>query len=269
MGLGSASSMIFPSDAGRSSVSAPAEHEPRDGYPDGCQQPQRLQDCLEQHQQAASPIFIHSSWRASHTWFWLKFRCHASTVCFYEPFHESLATLTRSEALSLGRHSWNSRHPAGEPYYLEFVPLIRKAGGVRLFVPEISYRWFLPVGGPTGDLHPEEVRYLALLIRHAEHLRRIPVFGFTRSLGRLVAIKNKFLGIHIFQSRNLWTQWMSVVSYKRASFNYFFEKMLHVMLEAQDPYFFSLVNRYVVRYLRLWGLKGEGSAPQAMIILIN
>lgn len=247
--------MIFP-DPGHSSVSVSAEHEPRDGYPDGCQQPQGLQDPLEQDQ-AAFPIFIHSSWRASHTWFWLKFRCHPSTICFYEPFHESLATLTRSEALSLGRHSWNSRHPAGEPYYLEFVPLIRKAGGVRLFVPEISYRWFLPVGGPTGDLRPEEVRYLALLLRHAEHLRRIPVFGFTRSLGRSVAIKNKFLGIHIFQSRNLWTQWMSVISYKRNNFDYFSRQMLCIILEAQNPYFSSLVDHYLVRYLRSLGV-GEG-----------
>ena len=242
--------MIFPVDVGRSSVSPPAEHEPRDGYPDGRQQSRRLRDRREQHQQAAFPIFIHSSWRASHTWFWLKFRGHPSTVCFYEPFHESLATLTRSEGLSLGRHSWNSRHPAGEPYYLEFVPLIRKAGGVRLFVPEISYRWFLPDGGPTGDLHPEEVRYLALLIRHAEHLGRIPVFGFTRSLGRLIAIKNKFLGIHIFQYRNLWTQWMSMIAYKQDNFNYFFRQMLHIMLETQDTYFSKIVQRYVVRYLR-------------------
>jgi hypothetical protein len=249
--------MIFPY-AGRRSVSDAAEHEPRDGYPDGRQQPERPQDRSEQHQPGASPIFIHSSWRASHTWFWLKFRCHSSTVCFYEPFHESLATLTRSEALSLGRHSWNSRHPASEPYYLEFVPLIRKAGGVRLFVPELSYRWFLPVGGPAGDLRPEEVRYLALLMRHAEHLRRIPVFGFTRSLGRLVAIKNKFRGIHIFQSRNLWTQWMSVISYRRAGFNYFLEKMLRVMLEAQGPYFSRLMNRYVVRYLRSLGVEEGG-----------
>lgn len=229
---------------------------PRDAYPDGRQQPRWSQDRLEQHQQVASPIFIHSSWRASHTWFWLKFRCHPSAVCFYEPFHESLATLTRSEALSLSQHSWNSRHPASEPYYLEFVPLIRKAGGVRLFVPELSYRWFLPAGGTTGDLRPEEVRYLALLIRHAERLQRIPVFGFTRSLGRLVAIKNRFRGIHIFQSRNLWTQWTSVASYRRADFNYFFDKMMRVMSEAQDPYFSSLMNRYAVRYLRSLGVEG-------------
>src|SRR5215467_2395377 len=153
--------MVSPRDMGRNSVSAAAECQP----PGGCRQSGRFHNRRrKQKLQAPPPIFIHSSWRASHTWFWLKFREHASTVCFYEPFHECLATLTRSEALSIGPHSWNSRHPAGEPYHREFVPLIRRAGGVRLFVSQISYRWFLPVGGPFGDLRPEEIKYLALLI---------------------------------------------------------------------------------------------------------
>jgi hypothetical protein len=170
----------------------------------------------EQHNhQAGSPIFIHSSWRASHTWFWLKFREHSSTICFYEPYHEILAAVTRSWAESLGPDAWDSRHPAAEPYLLEYVPLIRRAGGVRLFVPEIPYRWFLPSAGLLGDLDPKEVRYLALLIRHAERLGRVPVFGFARSLGRIAAIKKQFSGIHIFQHRNLWTQWMSWIEYKK------------------------------------------------------
>jgi hypothetical protein len=137
----------------------------------------------------------------------------------------------------------------GEPYFLEFVPLIRRAGGVRLFVPEISYRWFLPVGGPTGDLHPKELKYLALLIRHAERLRRIPVFGFTRSLGRLVAIKNQFPGIHILQYRNLWTQWMSFIDHKENGNAYFLCHLLQIMIETQEPYFSAIMNRYLVRYL--------------------
>src|SRR5215471_4862522 len=220
--------MASPPDAGGSAVAAAAETEPL---------------------QVAPPIFIHSSWRAAHTWFWLKFREQPSTLCFYEPFHECLATLTRSEALSLGPSSWNSRHPAGEPYYREFVPLIRKAGGVRLFAPEIPYRWFLPAGGPTGDLHPQETRYLALLIRHAERLRRVPVFGFTRSLGRLAAIKHQFPGTHIFQYRNLWTQWVSLIEHRQNGNKYFFPRILHIMLETQDLYLSSIMNRYMARYL--------------------
>lgn len=226
--------MAHPPDAGGSSVRAGAERD----------------SCRNQNPLAALPIFIHSSWRASHTWFWLKFRAHPSTLCFYEPFHESLATLTRSDALSLGPNSWDSRHPGDEPYFREFVPLIRKAGGVRLFVPQVPYRWFLPVDGPTGHLRREEIKYLALLVRHAERLRRIPVFGFTRSLGRLAAIKNQFPGIHIFQYRNVWTQWISLIGHKQNGNKYFFDQIFRVMLEANDTYLLSIINRYVVRYLQ-------------------
>src|SRR4051812_48627234 len=73
------------------------------------------------------PIFIHSSWRVSHTWFWLKFRKNPATICFYEPFHEALATITRPTVENLGPRSWNSGHPGSEPYLREFLPLIRKA----------------------------------------------------------------------------------------------------------------------------------------------
>jgi hypothetical protein len=245
--------MVSPPDGGRNSVSAAAECQPLGG----CRQSRRFHSRQKQNAQPAPPIFIHSSWRASHTWFWLKFREQPSTLSFYEPFHECLATLTRSQALSLGPNSWNSRHPAGEPYFSEFVPLLRKAGGVRLFVPEISYQWFLPAGGPTGDLHPEEIKYLALLIRHAERLRRIPVFGFTRSLGRLGAIKRQFPGMHIFQYRNLWTQWVSLVDHKQNGNQYFFQQILHIMGQAQDPYLSSIINRYVVRHLRSFGVERD------------
>jgi tetratricopeptide (TPR) repeat protein len=237
--------MVFPADSDRSPISVGGEREKRADDPRGSWQADDSEANPGQKYRSAPPIFLHSSWRASHTWFWLKFRKHASTVCFYEPFHERLATLTRSEALSLGPNSWNSRHPAAEPYLREFTPLVRKSGGVRLFVPEISHRWFLPVGGPIGNLHTEELKYLALLIRHAERLRRIPVFGFTRSLGRLSAIKRQFPGVHIFQYRNLWTQWMSWIDYKRNKDNYFFHRLLCILIETEDPYLLTITNRHL------------------------
>ena len=210
--------MVSSPDADQVSVTSPTEHE----QPDVCEQSRRFHGSSKRNPQVALPIFIHSNWRVSHTWFWLKFREHQSTLCFYEPFHERLQTLTRSEACSLGPNSWNSGHPPTESYFREFVPLIRKAGGVRLFVPEISYGWFLPADGLTGDLRAEEIKYLALLIRHARRLRRIPVFGFARSLGRLAAIKNRFPGVHIFQYRNLWTQWVSLIDQRQNGNKYIF-----------------------------------------------
>jgi len=245
----SESDMISRPDARRISVLSAAEAAPRDTRLEECEDSSGFSD-LPRRNRPSRPIFIHSSWRASHTWFWQRFRKHQSTVCFYEPFHESLVTLTKSQALSMGPNSWNSGHPAGDPYMIEFLPLIRRAGGVRLFTPEISYEWFFPIGGPTGDLHPKELRYLALLIRHAERLLRIPVFGFTRSLGRLIAIKNRFPGTHIFQYRNLWTQWTSWIDHRENGNEYFLLNFLRIMVEAQDLYLSSLINRCLVSYIQ-------------------
>ena len=245
----SESDMISRPDARRISVLSAAEAAPRDTRLEECEDSSGFSD-LPRRNRPSRPIFIHSSWRASHTWFWQRFRKHQSTVCFYEPFHESLVTLTKSQALSMGPNSWNSGHPAGDPYMIEFLPLIRRAGGVRLFTPEISYEWFFPIGGPTGDLHPKELRYLALLIRHAERLLRIPVFGFTRSLGRLIAIKNRFPGTHIFQYRNLWTQWTSWIDHRENGNEYFLLNFLRIMVEAQDLYLSALINRCLVSYIQ-------------------
>jgi cytochrome c-type biogenesis protein CcmH/NrfG len=193
------------------------------------------------------PIFIHSSWRVSHTWFWLKFRKNPATICFCEPFHEALATITRPTAENFGPRSWNSGHPAGEPYFREFLPLIRKAGGVRLFVPEISCCWFTPVGGVGGRLRAEEQKYLALILRHASRCQKIPVFGFSRSIARLPAIRKQFSGLHIFQYRNWWTQWLSFLVQQRNGNSYFIERVLHIMLDTEDAFLSAIVNRFLVK----------------------
>jgi tetratricopeptide (TPR) repeat protein len=216
----------------------------------------------------APPIFIHSSWRVSHTWFWLKFRHEPSTVCFYEPFHERLATLTRSEALTVVPESWDSGHPRGQPYFLEFLPLIRNASGVRLFVPEIPYQWFIPIKGFAGHLRPEETKYLALLVRHANRRQKIPVFGFSRSLGRLLAIKKQFPGFHIFQYRNPWTQWISFLYHGKERNSYFIEKMLTLMFGAEDPFLSAIINRYLMHSVargdrsKIEGRRQLGNSPR-------
>jgi hypothetical protein len=239
---------MSPADPSREPIPLAAEPEARTHKSDRANQPDRPARHHKDKHCSGLPIFLHSSWRASHTWFWLKFREHSSTVCFYEPFHEILATVTRSEALSVGPSSWNSRHPSAEPYRLEFAPLIRKSGGVRLFVPEISYRWYVPDGGLCGSLRPQEVRYLGLLLRHAARLRQIPVFGFARSLGRLPALKKEFVGIHIFHYRNLWKQWISWLAYRENNQFYFFEKLLAIMNMSTEPYFLTIVDRYITPY---------------------
>src|SRR5277367_595633 len=85
---------------------------------------------------ANSPFFIHSSWRTGKTWFSLLFRHFPEVTCFYEPYNEVLATLTTAESVRLGPQSWESGHPSSVSYWREYIPLIRKSGGVRLFRPE-------------------------------------------------------------------------------------------------------------------------------------
>ena len=117
---------------------------------------------------AALPIFIHSSWRSSSTWFFFKFRKLSQTECFNEPFNEDLITISRSKASSATPQSWDSHHPAGDPYYLEYLPLISDAGGVKLFDAHMPFDWFIPDGGLRGELRPSEKHYLKSLIQQAE-----------------------------------------------------------------------------------------------------
>ena len=199
---------------------------------------------------AAAPIFLHSSWRTASTWFWLKFRGKPSTLCYYEPFHEALATLTREQAQTMGPGNWTvgeSRHPDGAPYFLEFRPLLRRAGGVRLYRPEIAYDWFVPMGGLAGDLRPQEHRYVGLLLRHACRRGKVAVFGFTRSLGRLAALKRRFGGTHIFLYRNLWTQWASYAGQSAAGNRYFLATLLRILLRAEDRFLAAALNRSLLR----------------------
>src|SRR5690348_7316763 len=97
-------------------------------------------------------VFIHSSWRTSSTWAWLKFRGLSETIGYYEPFHGLMATRTRAEAKSVDYKSWDSRHPPGKPYGLEYVPLIRHSGGVPFADAAMAFEWFVPLGGLRGQL---------------------------------------------------------------------------------------------------------------------
>jgi hypothetical protein len=139
-------------------------------------------------------VFIHSSWRTSSTWAWLKFRQVPEAMSYYEPFHGLLGKRTRAEAQSIDYRSWDSNHPPGDPYGLEYLPLIRDTGGVPFSEPAMAFEWFIPRGGMRGELRDSERKYLGFLIRYADLCGKVPVFGDTRSLGRLWAIKTNFGG---------------------------------------------------------------------------
>ena len=162
------------------------------------------------------PIFIHSSWRTSSTWFWSKFRQLPTTLAFYEPFNHFVWDITRDDALALANSEWDSGHPEIDPYFLEYLPLIRRAGGVRLGSgEEFRFEWFVPDGGLQGELREAERRYLALLVREAQRRGQGRGIRFLDSLGRIAAIKRAFGGLTIFLFRNLWSQWVSYLTQKR------------------------------------------------------
>lgn len=167
-------------------------------------------------------IFLHSSFRTSSTWFWGRFRQSEDALCFWEPFHESNEWITRAEAQSWNSKSWASGHPRLDPYWLEYLPLIRRSGGVRLYDRRMPYDWFVPEGGLRGDLRPTEKRYLALAFRLAARQGKVPVLGLNQGLGRIAALKNTFGGTHIFLHRNLVKQWLSYLYYYAHNVNIFY-----------------------------------------------
>jgi FkbM family methyltransferase len=203
-------------------------------------------------------IFLHSSWRTSSTWFWDKFRQFPQTACYYEPFNEDLLTITPDQAASAGYHSWDSRHPPGDPYYPQYLPLIQATGGVRLFDRSMSLNWFTPIGGLRGTLRDAEIKYLNLLIDHAREAGKIPVFGDTRSLGRLWAIKNSFGGLHVFLHRNLWKQWLSYLYYARRGMRYFGETTARAIAGSEDHFLSAIADFYVKRALRFRSCRDGG-----------
>jgi len=72
----------------------------------------------------------------------------------------------------------------------------------------------------------------------------MPIFGFTRSLGRMAAIKKQFSGIHIFEYRNLWTQWLSWLDHKENKNDYFFRRLLQIIIETENIYLSSILNSH-------------------------
>lgn len=241
----------------RTPVQAPPGEQqagPKPEFPAG-----QIREFPKTRPSATSPCFIHSSWRTGKTWFSLLFRHFPETVCFYEPFNEVLATLTAAEAVQLGPQSWESGHPSSVSYWREYIPLIRKSGGIRLFRPEMSYDWFIPVGGLRGELREAELKYLALLARYAQRRHQIPVFAFSRSLGRIRPIRERLQGTHIVVIRNLWEQWASYL-YQRQMGNPYFVHSILRMIDNPDPFCEYLCDVYFNTKLSENNGKAAGSS---------
>ena len=179
-------------------------------------------------------IFLHSGFRTGSTFVWSCFRRAPRTVAYYEIFNDALATLTTGDLAGLRQDVWNSKHPAGAPYFLEFLPLIDGVG-VAGFESAMSYERFVPAQGCGGPVSELEIRYGRGLITHAEDRGRIPVLTSTRSLGRVRGFKQALPGLHILLYRNVFQQWCSFTGQAVGGNNYFLDRIAEtVRLNLHD-----------------------------------
>lgn len=185
-----------------------------------------------------SVLFLHSGFRTSSTWLWLKFRGVEGVRAYYEPFHEGLASMDKAAATSFGPTSWNSHHPVSDPYFIEFADIIGDEGGIDLFRTEMAFERYVPTGGVDGELSAAEVNYLSLLIGSAHRAGDIPFLCDTRSLARSRALRKAFGGTHVLLTRNLHEQWCSFSEQALHGNSFFFDCMFRqIEAGSHDPFF--------------------------------
>jgi hypothetical protein len=161
---------------------------------------------------------------------WSKFRTHDDVLAFCEPFNERLARCTPEAIARDTQRAWNSRHPQlAAPYFAEYLPLLGEQGVARYEDRFAVQRYFVPTQQPL-----EEAAYLASLLRLAEAADKQPVLGFSRSLGRVGAIKRIFGGCHVVLIRDPVQQWLSAREQRIRDGSPYFE-LGHVMILALAP----------------------------------
>ena len=173
-------------------------------------------------------MFLHAGWRCASTYVWSRFRALPQTLCFYEPFGERLAHVSPKRLERDTAHGWDSRHPPLElPYRTEYEPLLRRfLRGVPGYRESFAVARYFPRDGAR-----REIAYLASLLDHARSRARVPVLGFSRSLGRAAVLKAALGGYHIVLRREPPQQWLSCRSYRQSGAAPYFE-LCHFLILA-------------------------------------
>ncbi|OIQ91447.1 hypothetical protein GALL_266520 [mine drainage metagenome] len=183
------------------------------------------------------PVFLHSGFRTCSTWLWTRFRANSACLAYNEVFNDMLETIPLEGALIHTGSSWHSGHPPSDPYFLEFVPLVRPQGGIEGFTHDMPWERFFPEDGLDGSLSSGELRYLQSLIDLAHGQGKCPVLSATRSLGRLAAMKRHFGGTHLLLVRNPAHQWRSYIHQAEHGNPFFFLMVLTIFLQKRrDPF---------------------------------
>ena len=182
-----------------------------------------------------SPIFIHSLFRSGSTYLFHVFRRSSRGYwCYQEPVHEIvlLANDKPDNLLSTGSDIADSmRHPRlGVPYFWELYDIYPAWKG-KLKKPTIYDFYF------KEDLDPALESYIESLIRAAKGR---PVIQECRTSNRILPLKNRFRGCHLYLWRNPWDQWWS---YQVNS--YFFHINLLILNAEPCPEVISRLRREI------------------------
>jgi hypothetical protein len=194
---------------------------------------------------ARPPIFIHSGFRSSSTWIWSKLRADPAVVAYYECFHENLQFMSAGDIKAFPPSVWKSGHPRMEPYFMEYLPLVRQEGGIAGFEQSMAFERFFPVQGYYGSLSRAEKTYVKRLIACATRVRRTACLTCKRSLGRVRALKRAVGGIHIMLQRNFLQQWRSYREQINLGNPYFSNMLLRTIALNQHEPFIALLGDFV------------------------
>lgn len=184
--------------------------------------------------QHASPIFIHSLFRAGSTYLFNVFRRSDSGYwCYQEPLNERLINkASKPGGLLVGVEGADKilRHPKLEkPHSFEFHVVADEI--VRYFHEEFSYDQYFARG---KDDFTDVTAYFTALRNGAQGRA---VFQCCRTAGRVLGLKTEFAGVHIFLWRNPWDQWWS---YKRD--HYFDSRNLFISGAKELPNFLRVLK---------------------------
>lgn len=203
----------------------------------------------------APNVFLHGAWRCGSTYVWSRFRALPETLSYYEPFSEQLASCTSESILKYTEQAWDSRHPElATPYFSEYVPMVGSSGVCFYDDRFATQRYFV---GAQQQLLEED--YLGLLCEFALNENKRAVFGFSRSLGRVGAIKRVFDGCHVVLVRDPMQQWLSSRSYREPNRPSYFELQPLMILALARP---ESPAGAMARWLRLPSLAGDSYRAQ-------
>ena len=186
-----------------------------------------------------NPVWVHSSFRVSSTWFWSRFRRLPNVVAYQEIFHELLGSLTPERAATFSYRDWDSGHPPSAPYFLEYAPFLRE--GWLKCDDRLASGSFIPKS-IDRSIECAEVAHIEKLIDKASASRRTPVLTDVRTLGRVHGLWRHFGGFHILLHRNLFRQWCSYSGQELRGNAYFINQTDQVISQNTHDAFLATLS---------------------------